>query len=112
MSTYRLKNLLSPRSVALVGASPRQGSVGRAILGNITKAKFKGDFGLVNPRYAEIDGVSAVGSLDKLPFAPELVVITAPATAVAGLIDEAGKRGAAGGFVVCAGAWRGRGGTG
>ena len=38
MSTYRLKDLLSPRSVALVGGSPRQGSVERAILGNIHKA--------------------------------------------------------------------------
>jgi acetyltransferase len=92
MSTYRLKNLLSPRSFALVGASPRQGSVGRAILQNTLKAKFKGEFGLVNPRYAEIDGVAAVGSLDKLPFVPELVVITAPAAAVPGIIDEAGKR--------------------
>ena len=50
MSTYRLKNLLAPRSVALVGASPRQGSVGRAILNNIGKAGFAGEFGLVNPR--------------------------------------------------------------
>src|ERR1700694_5314799 len=91
MSTYRLKNLLSPRSVALVGASPRQGFVGRAILQNILDAKFKGEFGLVNPYYAEVGGVAAVRSLDKLPFVPELVVITAPATAVAGLIDEAGK---------------------
>ena len=104
-----MKNLLSPRSVALVGASPRPGSVGRAILGNIRKAKFKGDFGLVNPRYAEIDGVSAVGSLDKLPFVPELVVITAPATAVAGLIDEAGKRGAAGALIITAGLGHGAG---
>jgi len=109
MSTYRLKNLLSPRSVALVGASPRPGSVGRAILGNIRKAKFKGDFGLVNQRYAEIDGVSAVGSLAKLPFVPELVVITAPATAVAGLIDEAGKRGAAGALIITAGLGHGAG---
>ena len=49
MSTYRLNKLLSPRSVALVGASPRHGSVGRAILNNIRKAQFKGEFGLVNP---------------------------------------------------------------
>ena len=82
--------LLSPRSVALVGASPRQDSVGRAILGNIRKAKFKGEFGLVNTHYAEIDGVATVGSLGKLPFVPELVVITAPAAAIPGLIDEAG----------------------
>src|ERR1700748_810068 len=93
MSTYRLKNLLSPRSVALVGASPRQGSVGRAILGNIRKAQFRGELGLVNLHYAEIDGVATVPSLGKLPFVPELLVITAPATAVAGLIEEAGSLG-------------------
>src|SRR3979411_1308548 len=100
MSTYRLKNLLSPRSVALVGASPRQGSVGRAILGNIRKANFKGEFGLVNSHYAEIDGVTTADSLSRLSFSPELVVITAPAKAVAGLIDEAGRCGAAGAVIV------------
>lgn len=109
MSTYRLENVLSPRSVALVGASPRRASVGRAILGNIRKAKFQGDFGLVNPRHAEIDGVRTVGSLEKLPFVPELVVITAPATAVVGIIDEAGRIGAAGALIVTAGLGRGAG---
>ncbi len=109
MSTYRLNNLLSPRSVALVGASPRQGSVGRAILGNIGKANFKGQFGLVNTHYAEIDGVVMVGSLGELPFVPELVVITAPATAVPALIDEAGMRGAAGALIVTAGLGHGAG---
>jgi acetyltransferase len=73
MSTYRLKSLLAPRSVALIGASPRPGSVGRAILGNIGKAKFEGEFGLVNSHYAEIDGVVTVGSLSQLRFVPELV---------------------------------------
>src|SRR2546430_11973705 len=96
MSTYRLKNLLSPHSVALVGTSPRHGSVGRAILNNIRKAQFKGEFGLVNPRYHEIDGVATVGGIAKLAFAPELVVLTAPAQTIAGLIDEAGPPGAAG----------------
>jgi acetyltransferase len=109
MSTYRLKNLLSPRSIALVGASPRQGSVGRAILGNIRKANFKGEFALVNPRYGEIDGVTTVDSLSKLSFAPELVVITAPAKTIAGLVDEAGRRGAAGAVIVSAGLGHGAG---
>ncbi|WP_291845841.1 bifunctional acetate--CoA ligase family protein/GNAT family N-acetyltransferase [Bradyrhizobium sp.] len=107
MSTYRLKNLLSPRSVALVGASPRQGSVGRAILNNIRKAQFKGEFGLVNPRYSEIDGVAAVGSIAKLAFVPELVVLTAPARLIAGLVDEAGRSGAAGAVIVSAGLGQG-----
>jgi acetyltransferase len=109
MSTYRLKNLLSPRSLALIGASPRQGSVGRAILGNIRKAGFQGDFGLVNSHYPEIDGTPAVGSVAKLAFAPELVVITAPAKAVAGLIDEAGRCNVTGAVIVSAGLGHGRG---
>jgi acetyltransferase len=104
-----LKNLLSPRSLALIGASPRQGSVGRAILGNIRKAKFAGEFGLVNSRYGEIDGVAAVTHISKLPFVPELVVITAPAAAVAGLIDEAGRLGAAGALIIPAGLGHGMG---
>ena len=109
MSTYRLKNLLAPRSLALVGASPRQGSVGRAILQNIRDAKFKGEFGLVNTHYAEIDGVATVGSLSQLPFVPELVVITTPPAAVAGLIEEAGKLGAAGAVIIPAGLGHGTG---
>ena len=109
MSTYRLKNLLSPRSLALIGASPRRGSVGRAILHNIQKAGFKGEFGLVNTHYADIDGIAAVGSLGRLPFVPELVVITAPAAAVAGLIDEAGKLGTAGALIIPAGLGHGAG---
>jgi acetyltransferase len=109
MSTFRLKNLLLPRSVALVGASSRQGSVGRAILGNIRKAGFSGEFGLVNPRHPEIDGFATVADVGQLPFVPELVVITAPAPAVAGIVDEAGKRGAAGALIVTAGLGHGAG---
>jgi acetyltransferase len=109
MSTYRLKNLLSPRSVALVGASSRQGSVGRAILNNVRKANFAGEFGVVNPRHALIDGFATVSRLDQLPFVPELVVITAPAQAVAGIIDEAGRLGSAGALIITAGLGHGAG---
>jgi acetyltransferase len=109
MSTCRLQNLLSPCSIALVGASPRRGSVGRAIIRNILAAKFRGEFGLVNPHYEKIDGVATVASLDELPFAPELVVITAPAPAVVGLIDQAGRLGAAGAVIISAGLGHGAG---
>jgi len=109
MSTYRLKNVLAPRSLALVGASPRKGSVGGSILRNIRDAKFKGEFGLVNTHYAEIDGVATVRSLSQLPFVPELVVITTPALAVAGLIEEAGKLGVAGAVIIPSGLGHGAG---
>jgi acetyltransferase len=109
MSTYRLNNLLAPRSVALVGASPRPGSVGHAIIRNIRTARFKGEFGVVNPRHRDIDGFATVSSLAKLPFVPELVVITAPASAVPGIIDEAGKLGTAGALIITAGLGHGAG---
>src|SRR5689334_4169633 len=109
MSTYRLNNLLAPRSVALVGASARPVSVGRAVLENIHKTGFKGRFGLVNPRHAEIGGVAAVKSLDGLDFVPELVVITAPAREIPDIIDQAGRRGSAGALVVSAGLGHGPG---
>ncbi|HTO66531.1 MAG TPA: bifunctional acetate--CoA ligase family protein/GNAT family N-acetyltransferase [Bradyrhizobium sp.] len=109
MSTYRLKNVLSPRSVALIGASPRPGSVGFAILRNIREAGFKGDFGWVNKHYATVNGFGSVGRVDQLPFVPELVVITAPATAVPDLIEQAGTCGTAGAIIVSSGLGRGAG---
>ncbi len=109
MSTYRLNNLLLPRSIALVGASPRRGSVGRAILGNILKAKFNGRVGLVNSRYAEIDGMSSVDRLEQLSFVPELVAITAPPAATPDIIDQAGRLGCAGALIVSSGLGHGPG---
>jgi acetyltransferase len=109
MSTYRLNSLLSPRSVALVGASPRRGSVGAAILGNILEAKFGGQLGLVNARYHEINGMTAVRDLEQLSFVPELVVITTPPQSIPGIIDQAGRLGSAGAVIVTAGLGHGAG---
>lgn len=109
MSVYRLSNLLSPRSVALVGASPRPHSLGKAILNNIRTARFKGEIGVVNPRHAEIAGVPTVKSLAELSFTPELVIITAPAQAIPDIIVAAGSRGAAGAVIVSAGLGHGPG---
>ena len=78
MSTYRLDKILAPRSVALVGASPRESSVGRKILRNLREAGFAGPLHLVNPRHAQVDGLVAVRSIDRLEHAPDLVVIAAP----------------------------------
>ncbi|MGQ0681129.1 bifunctional acetate--CoA ligase family protein/GNAT family N-acetyltransferase [Bradyrhizobium sp.] len=109
MSTYRLSNVLAPRSVALVGASPRQGSLGAAILQNIRTSEFAGPIGIVNPRHGEIGGTKTASHIDHLPFAPELVVVTAPAREIPGIIDAAGKRGAAGAVIVSAGLGHGPG---
>ncbi|HLG80046.1 MAG TPA: bifunctional acetate--CoA ligase family protein/GNAT family N-acetyltransferase [Bradyrhizobium sp.] len=109
MSTYRLSNLLLPHSVAVVGGSPRRGSVGGAILGNIRKAGFGGQLGVVNSRYHEINGIEPVRKLDQLPFVPELVIVTTPPQTVPEIIDEAGRLGSAGALIVTAGLGHGAG---
>lgn len=103
MSTYRLKSMFAPRSIAVVGASPRELSIGRIVLGNLRKAGFKGPIHLVNPRYPEIDGQATVPSIDALDPPPDLMVLTVPAPEVPGLIARAGARGVAAAIVITAG---------
>jgi acetyltransferase len=103
MSTYRLDKLFSPRSVAVVGGSPRETSPGRAVLRNLQDAGFQGSIGLVNPHYAEIEGIKAVRDLAELPQPPDLIVIAAPPQAVPGIIAAAGERGTGAAIIITAG---------
>src|SRR3546814_19111959 len=72
MSTYALGSVFSPTSVAVVGASPRERSLGRLVLRQLREGGFAGPVGLVNPNYREIDGLASAPRLDALGFAPEL----------------------------------------
>ncbi len=109
MSTYRLEKLFSPRSVAVVGGSPRETSPGRAVLRNLQDAGFQGTIGLVNPHYAEIEGVKAVRDLADLPQPPDLIVIAAPPQSVPGIVAAAGGRGTAAAIIITAGLGHGEG---
>ncbi len=91
-----------PRSIAVVGASPRKGSIGRAILENLLAA-YKGRVYPVNPKYEEILGLKAYPSLLNLPEPPDLVVIAVRASLAPQIAEEAGKAGARGLIVVSGG---------
>ena len=108
MSTYRLDKLLAPRSVAVVGGSPRGNSVGRVILEKLRGAGFAGQIGLVSSRYQEIEGIAAVKSLRALPAVPDVVVITVPPPAVPAIIAEAADIGIAAAIVITAGLGHGQ----
>jgi len=109
MSIYRLNSLLEPKSVALIGASIRHGSVGQAIVRNIRASRFEGSFGVVNPRYPDICGIPTVRRLVDLPFVPELIIVTTPARTIPDIVAEAGGLGVAGAIVVSAGLGHGAG---
>jgi acetyltransferase len=109
MSTYRLDRLLAPRSIAVVGASPRDRSVGRSILRNVLAGGFRGPVQLVNPKYREIDGIAARRQLTDLQAPPDLVIIAAPPSAVPEIVSQAGAQGCAAAIIVTSGLGHGPG---
>ena len=109
MSTYRLDRVFAPRSIALVGSSPREASVGRRVLRNLTAAGFPGSVHVVNPNFSEIEGRRTVATIAQLPEAPDLVVIAVPPAAVPETVEAAGARGAAGAIIITAGLGHGPG---
>ena len=109
MSTYRLDRLFAPRSIALVGASPREKSLGRAILSNLHAGGWCGPLHLVNPKHREIDGLPAVKDLSDLPAEPDLVIITVPPDAVPDVVARSAQTGAAGAIIITAGLGHGPG---
>lgn len=103
MSIRNLDRLLSPRSVALVGASRREGSLGNVLLHKLTGAGFRGAIYAVNPNPIEAAGATWAASVADLPEAPDLAVITTPPAAVPDVIAELGARGVPAAVVVTAG---------
>jgi acetyltransferase len=78
MSTYRLDRLFTPRSIAVVGGSPRATSPGRAVLKNLRSSSFAGSIHLVNPHYESIEGIKTAKSYDALSSTPDVAVIAVP----------------------------------
>src|SRR5271169_2683178 len=103
MSTYRLDRLIAPRSLAVVGASPRETSVGRHVIANIIAAGFAGPVHVVNPDYVQIEGISTIKSIDAVPGTPDVVVIAVPPAAVPETVAAAGAKGAAAAIIITAG---------
>ncbi len=103
MTIRNLEHAVRPRSVAVIGASSREGSVGRVVFENIVRGGFAGDVWPVNPKYRDIGGRRCYGSVSKLPDVPDLAVIVTPPQTVAGIIGELGAKGTKAAVVITAG---------
>ncbi len=73
MTDHRLSPLLNPRSIALVGASPKPGTQGNNMVRELRRSGFKGKIYTVNPNYREIEGLRCFASLLDLPEPVDLV---------------------------------------
>jgi acyl-CoA synthetase (NDP forming)/GNAT superfamily N-acetyltransferase len=98
-----LEPLLRPRTVAVVGAGRKPGSVGRAVLHHLHTGGFTGRLFAVNPHASSILGVPCHSSVSALPETPDLAVVAVPAAAVPATAEECGKAGVRALLVVTAG---------
>jgi acetyltransferase len=86
---HYLRPLLSPDAVALVGASEREGSLGRVVFENLLAGGFKGPLYAVNPRHASVLGQRAFPSLQAIGAPVDLAIVATPEQAVAQVLDDA-----------------------
>lgn len=103
MTIRNLEFAVQPRSVTVVGASIREGSVGKVVLDNIVKGGFEGDIWPINPKYDAIGTLPCYPDPQSLPGVPDLAVIVTPPETVPGIIDALGKRGTRAAVIITAG---------
>ena len=95
--------IFKPRSIALIGATPRPGSIGRQILTNLFEFEFNGKIFPVNPRYEYIHSTKAYASVEDIPDPVDLAVIVVPAPGVLEAVEQCGRKGVKGLVVITAG---------
>ena len=98
-----LRHVFAPESVAVIGASRRRGTVGRAILDNIRAGGYAGRLYTVNPRARQIGGERCLSSALDLPEPVDLAVIAVPAATVLDVAERCGQRGVRSLVVITAG---------
>jgi acetyltransferase len=101
--SHPLDPLFAPRSVAVVGATERAGSVGRSVLWNLLSNPFGGTVFPVNSKRPNVLGIKAYPSASELPDRVDLVVVTTPADSVPDVLAESVAAGIPAGIVISAG---------
>ncbi len=98
-----LKTFFKPRSVALIGATEKAGSVGRTILSNLIASPFGGTVYPVNPNRPSVLGIQSHPNVASIPEQVDLAVIVTPPKSIPGIIQECGEAGVPTAVVISAG---------
>ena len=98
-----MRPIFAPKSIAVVGASRKRGSLGAEILHNLRSGMFTGKLFAINPRAQEIDGVECFASIREIQEPVDLAIIAVPADLVEGVFDDCIEKGVAAAIVISAG---------
>lgn len=103
MSTRHFDRLFDPRSIAVIGASNKKGSVGYILLRNLIGAEYGGIVFPVNVSAQSVQGIQAYASISQVPRKIDLAVIAVPAKHVPETVRECGEAGVGGAVIVSSG---------
>ena len=98
-----IDRMLNPRSIAVVGATPRMQYGGRFLAAAMGSMERGVNVYPVNPRYEEVQGLQAYPSVSALPEAPDVVGVVVPYHAVLDTLRESHEKGAKSAIVISAG---------
>ncbi len=98
-----MRRIMNPRSIAVIGASAEEGKIGYSVVRNILDGGYAGRLHPVNPRAPEIQGLKAYPSITDIPGEVDVAVFAIPAAAVAGALEQAGRKGVAGAILIPSG---------
>ena len=93
LEQHYLASFFEPRSVAIIGATDREGSVGNIILKNILAAGYTGRAYPVNPKHESILGIASYKSIEDIGARVELAIIATQAKVVPEIIEQCGQSG-------------------
>lgn len=98
-----LDAIFKPKSVAVIGATSRKGSIGHELLKSIIQYEYNGKLFPVNPKHEFIHSIKAYPSVLNIPDPVDLAIIIVPKEHVLGVAEECGKKGVKGLVVISAG---------
>lgn len=95
--------IVSPMSVAVIGASNKVGSVGNAVIKNLVDANYTGVLYPVNPSSSEILGIRCYSNMQDIKGTIDLAIVIVPSKAVPQVIEDCGGKGVKGVVIISAG---------
>lgn len=98
-----LDRVFRPKSIAVVGATPKKGTIGRQLLQNIIDYGFNGTLFPVNPKHKYISSIKCYPSVLAIPDPVDLAIIVVPKEHVLRVAEECGKKGVGGLVIISAG---------
>jgi acetyltransferase len=103
LEEHYLTPLFEPKSVAVIGASDRENSVGNVIFRNIIEGEYKGRLYPINPKHDTVQGIAAYKSIEEIGARVDLAVIATKPQTVPGIIEQCGRSGVKQVIIITAG---------